>query len=62
MGELLGVLRLPSPSALALFVATVIAEVPVIIARMVLTVAVLLLVLLIKGEPLGGAGGLLRSR
>ncbi len=58
MSGLFGVLRLPSPSTLALFVATVIAEVPVIIARMVLTFAVLVLVLLIKGEPLGGAEGL----
>jgi Zn-dependent protease with chaperone function len=58
MSWLFGVLRLPSPSTLALFVATVVAEVPVIIARVVLTFAVLLLVLLIKGEPLGGAGGL----
>jgi Zn-dependent protease with chaperone function len=58
MSQLFGVLRLPSPSVVALYVATVIAEVPVIIARVVLTFAVLLLVLLIKGEPLGGAQGL----
>jgi Zn-dependent protease with chaperone function len=58
MSQLFGVLRLPSPSTLMLYVATVIAEVPVIIARMVLTFVVLLLVLLIKGEPLGGAQGL----
>ncbi len=58
MNQLLGVLRLPSRSAFGLFVATLVAEVPVIIARVVLTFAVLLLVLLIKGEPLGGAGGL----
>jgi Zn-dependent protease with chaperone function len=58
MSRLFGVLRLPSRSALGLFVATVIAEVPVIIARVVLTFAVIVLVLLIKGEPLGGAGGL----
>jgi Zn-dependent protease with chaperone function len=58
MSQLFGVLRLPSRSALALFVVTVIAEAPVIIARVVLTLAVLLLVLLVKGEPLGGAGGL----
>ena len=58
MSQLFGVLRLPSPSTLAFYVATLVAEVPVIIARVVLTFAVLLLVLLIKGEPLGGAGGL----
>jgi Zn-dependent protease with chaperone function len=58
MSQLFGVLRSPSPSTLALYVATVIAEVPVIIARTVLTVVVLVLVLLIKGEQLGGAGGL----
>jgi Zn-dependent protease with chaperone function len=58
MDQLLGVLRLPSPSVLALYVATLIAEVPVIIARTILTFAVLLLVLLIKGEPLGEAQGL----
>jgi hypothetical protein len=39
MSGLFGVLRLPSPSVLALFVATVIAEVPVIIVRTVLTFA-----------------------
>jgi Zn-dependent protease with chaperone function len=58
MSRLFGVLRLPSPSVVALYVATVIAEVPVIIARTVLTFVVLVLVLLIKGEPLGGAQGL----
>jgi Zn-dependent protease with chaperone function len=58
MSQLFGVLRLPSPSTLAFYVATLVAEVPVIIARTVLTVVVLLLVLLIKGEPVGGAEGL----
>jgi Zn-dependent protease with chaperone function len=58
MSGLFGVLRFPSPSTLALYLATVIAEVPVIIARTVLTFAVIVLVLLIKGEPLGGAQGL----
>jgi Zn-dependent protease with chaperone function len=58
MSGLFGVLRLPSPSALALYVVTLVAEVPVIIARIVFTFAVLVLVLLIKGEPLGGAQGL----
>ncbi len=58
MGGLFGVLRLPSRSAFGLFVATLVAEVPVILARVVLAFVVIVLVLLIKGEPLGGAGGL----
>jgi hypothetical protein len=47
MSGLFGVLRLPSPSVLVLYVATVIAEVPVIIARVVLTFAVLVLALIL---------------
>jgi Zn-dependent protease with chaperone function len=52
-----GEFRFPSIPALALYTATVIAEAPVIFTRMLLTFAVAVLVLLVKGEPLGGAGG-----
>ncbi len=52
-----GGFRFPSIPALALYAATVIAEAPVIFMRMLLTFAVAVLVLLVKGEPLGGAGG-----
>jgi Zn-dependent protease with chaperone function len=54
----LGELRLPSIPALALYAATVLAEVPVIFVRMLLTLAVAAVVLLIKGEPPGAAEGL----
>jgi Zn-dependent protease with chaperone function len=52
------VLRLPSIPTLALYAGTLVAEVPVIFTRMLLTLAVAAIVLLIKGESLGGAEGL----
>jgi len=59
MSELLRVLRLPSIPTLALYAATLVAEVPVIFTRMLLTLAVAALVLLIKGESPGGAESLM---
>ena len=58
INELLRVLRLPSIPTLALYAATLVAEVPVIFTRMLVTLAVAAIVLLIKGESLGGAEGL----
>jgi Zn-dependent protease with chaperone function len=52
-------LRFPSIPTLALYAATLVAEVPVIFARMLLTLAVAALVLLLKGESLGDAEGLM---
>lgn len=57
LDELLRALRLPSISTLSLYAATVIAEIPVVLARVLLTFVVALLVLLAKGEPLSGAEG-----
>jgi Zn-dependent protease with chaperone function len=48
-------LRLPSIPTLALYAATLVAEVPVIFTRMLLTLAVAAVVLLIKGESPAGA-------
>lgn len=50
--------RFPSIPALALYAATTVAEVPVIFTRMLLTLAVLAVVLLLKGESPEGAEGL----
>jgi hypothetical protein len=58
INELLRTLRLPSIPTLALYAATLVAEVPVIFARILVTFAVATLVLLIKGEPLSGAESL----
>ena len=58
ISELRRVLRLPSIPTLALYAATLVAEVPVIFTRMLLTLVVAAIVLLIKGESLGGAEGL----
>ncbi len=58
INELQRVLRLPSIPTLALYVATLVAEAPVIFTRMLLTFAVAAIVLLIKGEPPGGAESL----
>jgi hypothetical protein len=52
-------LRFPSIPEFALYLATVVAEVPVIFARMLLTLAVAAIVLLIKGESPGDAEGLM---
>jgi Zn-dependent protease with chaperone function len=57
LSALFGRLRLPSIPTLALYAATLVAELPVILARVLLTLGVAALVLLIKGEPLGGAEG-----
>jgi Zn-dependent protease with chaperone function len=56
--ELLRVLRLPSIPTLALYAATVVAELPVVFARMLLTFAVAAVVLLVKGESPQGAESL----
>ena len=48
--ELLRTLRLPSIPTLALYLATLVAEVPVMFARMLVTFAVVALVLLIEGH------------
>jgi len=54
MSELRRVLRLPSIPTLALYAATLVAEVPVMFARMLLTFAVIAIFMLIEGEsPLG---------
>ena len=58
INELLRGLRLPSIPTLALYAATLVAEVPVIFARILITFVVATLVLLVKGEPLSGAEGL----
>lgn len=51
-------LRLPSIPTLTLYAVTLVAEVPVMFARLLLTFAVAALVLLVKGESLSGAQGL----
>jgi Zn-dependent protease with chaperone function len=58
LDELLRTLRLPSLPTLALYAATLVAEVPVIFTRMLLTLAVAVIVLLSKGQSLAGAGSL----
>lgn len=58
INELQRVLRLPWIPTLALYAATLVAEVPVIFTRMLLTLAVAAIVLLIKGEPPAGAESL----
>jgi Zn-dependent protease with chaperone function len=50
MSELLRVLRLPSIPTLALYAATLVAEVPVILARMLITFALLAIFMLIEGK------------
>jgi hypothetical protein len=59
MNQIIRELRLPSISALALFAATVVAEVPVILMRMLLALPVLVILLLLKGDGPGGAEGLI---
>jgi Zn-dependent protease with chaperone function len=56
--ELLRVLRLPSIPTLALYAATLAAELPVVVARMLLTFALAAIVLLVKGESPQGAESL----
>jgi hypothetical protein len=51
-------LQFPSIRVLALYAATVLAEVPVIFLRMLLTLAVAVIVLLLKGDSTGGAEGI----
>jgi Zn-dependent protease with chaperone function len=48
--------RLPSIPTLALYAATLVAEIPVILTRILLTFAVVAIVLLINGQALFGAG------
>jgi len=55
-----GSLRLPSPPALALYAATVLAEIPVLFMRIAIATAVAAIVLLAKGHPAAGAEGLSR--
>lgn len=50
-------MRLPSVPALALYAATLLAEAPVIFARMLLVLALAVVVLLLKGQPAAGAWG-----
>ena len=59
LSELLRTWRLPSIPTLALYAATLVAEVPVILARMLITFAVAAIVLLIKGRTLAGAQSLM---
>ncbi len=59
MTQLLRQLRLPSIPASALYAATVLSEIPVIFMRMLLTLAVLALILLIKGDNPADAEGLI---
>jgi Zn-dependent protease with chaperone function len=56
--ERLSSFRFPSIPALALYGASLVAEVPVIFTRMLVTFVVAVLVLLLKGDPSGGAEGL----
>src|SRR5580704_9020435 len=58
INELQRVLRLPSIPTLALYAATLVAEVPVIFTRMLLTLAAAAIVLLIKGQSPAGAESL----
>jgi Zn-dependent protease with chaperone function len=58
LDQLLRALRLPAIPTLSLYAGTLIAEVPVLFARMLLTFAVAVLVLLAKGESLSDAEGL----
>jgi hypothetical protein len=51
-------LRFPSIPALALYAAALVAEIPVVFARMLLTLAAVALVLLLKGESPQAAEGL----
>jgi hypothetical protein len=48
-------LRLPSVPALALYLATVLTEIPVIFARMLIALAVVVLGLLLTGNHVGNA-------
>jgi hypothetical protein len=47
----------PSINALALYLATLVSELPVIFTRMFLTLAAAAIVLLLKGDDVGGAPG-----
>ena len=58
INELQRTWRLPSIPTLALYAATLVAEVPVMFTRMLVTLVVAAIVLLVKGESLGGAEGL----
>ena len=58
MKPLIKELRLPSIPAFALYLATVAAEIPVMFARMLLSLPVLAAILLIKGDSPLGADGL----
>ena len=58
ISELQRMLRLPSIPTLALYAAMLVAEAPVIFTRMLVTLVVAAIVLLVKGESLGGAEGL----
>jgi len=55
MDTLIGKLRLPSLPTLGLYAATVAAEAPVIVLRMFLSIPVLAVILLIKGQNPEGA-------
>jgi hypothetical protein len=58
ISELQRVLRLPSIPTLALYAATLVAEVPVVFTRMLLALAITAVVLLVKGESPAGAESL----
>ena len=58
MKPLIPELRLPSISAFALYLATVVAEIPVVFARMLLSLPVLAGILLLKGDSPVAAEGL----
>jgi Zn-dependent protease with chaperone function len=58
MEQLLHALRLPSPSTLCLYAATLVAEVPVLIARLILAFMAVALVRLVKWESPSGAESL----
>jgi Zn-dependent protease with chaperone function len=55
MIQILRDLRLPSPSTLCLYAATLVAEVPVIIARLIIAFFLVVLVLLVQGDSTASA-------
>jgi Zn-dependent protease with chaperone function len=60
LDELLSTWRVPSLSTLVLYAATLVAEIPVILTRVLIALVLVTLMLLIKGEPLTSAEGLVQ--
>jgi hypothetical protein len=58
MIQLLRALRLPAPTTLCLYAATLVAEVPVVIARLLIAFFLAALALFVQGDSTASAGSI----